>query len=123
MDNFMGLPITPRFSEALRGAQDKTTKIKDLEASVAKQVNDLNTTGYDRLPGAAGKRDSDPQPSILEKIMKKSPGLMKNNPSMLEKYESYLRNIKKLPEEEVDKVMFPLWNNYLNAEDDPPKTT
>lgn len=143
--NFMGLPITPRFSEALGMAKEKEgkgvvtpkaeeptpeppsplveaiTPVQELEEKVMQQVKELDNTGYTMLPGAAGKRDSDAQPSVLEKIMKKSPGLMKNNPSMLQKYESYLRNVKKIPEEEVDKIMFPLWNNYLNNTDPQPK--
>ena len=146
MDNkFMGLNITPRFAEALGMAQEKEgkgvvtpkveepapeppsplveaiTPVQELEEKVMQQVKELDNTGYNMLPGAAGKRDSDPQPSVLEKIMKKSPGLFKSNPSMLQKYESYLRNIKKMNEEEVDKIMFPLWNNYLNDTDPQPK--
>ena len=151
---FMGLNITPRFAEALGMAQEKQGKgmmshkaeeaapeapsplpepiveiaspVQELEAKVQEDLKKLDTTGYNMLPGASGKRDSDPQPSIIEKIMKKHPELVKSNPSMLEKYEIYLRQVKKMPEEEVDKVMMPLWSTYLRnekASDNPKEET
>lgn len=86
--------------------------IKALEQSVNKQVEELNTTGYDRLPGVAGKRDSDIQQSGIEQLTKRTANTYKNKPSELEKVEVYLRRVKKLPEEEVDKIMEPLWMNY-----------
>ncbi len=125
-----GIPISSRFAEKLGIAEEAPiepviqeedkfqvvdNQIKDLETRVNQQLEELKQ-GWERLPGAAGKRDSDPQPSIVEKIIKKHPELVKSNPSMLEKYEIYLRNVKKMSEEEVDNIMMPLWSNYLNGE-------
>jgi hypothetical protein len=125
-----GIPISSRFAEKLGIAEEAPiepviqeedkfqvvdNQIKDLETRVNQQLEELKQ-GWERLPGAAGKRESDPQPSIVEKIIKKHPELVKSNPSMLEKYEIYLRNVKKMSEEEVDNIMMPLWSNYLNGE-------
>ena len=95
------------------GLNEISSPIQDLEASVQEQVKQLDNTGWNRLPGAAGKRDSDVQPSIIEKLIKQHPELIKSNPSMVEKYEIYLRNVKKLSEEEIEKIMMPLWSTYL----------
>ena len=95
------------------GLTEISSPIQDLEASVQEQVKQLDNTGWKRLPGAAGKRDSDVQPSVIEKLIKQHPDLIKSNPSMVEKYEIYLRNVKKLPEEEIEKIIMPLWSTYL----------
>ena len=127
-----GIPISSRFAEKLGIAEEAPiepviqeedkfqvvdNQIKDLETRVNQQLEELKTTGYDRLPGAAGKRDDDTSPPVIEKLIKQSPNIIKNNPGILEKYEIYLRRIKKLPEEEIDKQMSPLWMNYLNNTD------
>jgi len=95
------------------GLNEISSPIQDLETSVKEQVKQLDNTGWNRLPGAAGKRDSDVQPSIIEKLIKQHPDYIKSNPSMLEKYEIYLRRVKKLPEKEIEDIMLPLWSTYL----------
>lgn len=130
-----GIPISNRFAEKLGITQEQPTEkpiqeedkfqvvgnqIQELEMKVNQQLEELKQ-GWERLPGMAGKRDDDPSPPVIEKLIKQSPNLIKNNPSILEKYEIYLRRIKKLPEEEIEKQMNPLWMNYLNNTDPQPK--
>jgi len=103
------------------GLNEISSPIQDLEASVQEQVKQLDSTGWDRLPGAAGKRDSDVQPTFLQKMYKEHPALVKSKPSELEKLEIKLRRIYKLPEEEIEDIMLPLWSTYLRNQkpDDP----
>ncbi len=103
------------------GLDKISSSIQDLEASVKEQVKQLDSTGWDRLPGAAGKRDSDVQPTFLQKMYKEHPALVKSKPSELEKLEIKLRRIYKLPEEEIEDIMLPLWSTYLRNQkpDDP----
>jgi len=103
------------------GLNPIASPIEDLEASVKEQVKQLDSTGWDRLPGAAGKRDSDVQPTFLQKMYKEHPDLVKSKPSELEKLEIKLRRIYKLPEEEIEDIMLPLWSTYLRNQkpDDP----
>lgn len=103
------------------GLNEISSPIQDLEASVQEQVKQLDNTGWNRLPGAAGKRDSDVQPTFLQKMYKEHPDLVKSKPSELEKLEIKLRRIYKLPEEEIEDIMLPLWSTYLRNQkpDDP----
>lgn len=103
------------------GLNEISSPIEDLEASVKEQVKQLDNTGWNRLPGAAGKRDSDVQPTFLQKMYKEHPDLVKSKPSELEKLEIKLRRIYKLPEEEIEDIMLPLWSTYLRNQkpDDP----
>ncbi len=98
-----------------------SSPIEDLEASVKEQVKQLDITGWERLPGAAGKRDSDVQPTFLQKMYKEHPDLVRSKPSELEKLEIKLRRIYKLPEEEIEDIMLPLWSTYIRNQkpDDP----
>lgn len=103
------------------GLNEISSPIQDLETSIQEQVKQLDNTGWKRLPGAAGKRDSDVQPTFLQKMYKEHPDLVKNKPSELEKLEIKLRRIYKLPEEEIEDIMLPLWSTYLRNQksDDP----
>jgi len=133
-----GIPISSRFAEKLGIAQEPVkpvmeeapptedkfqvvdSQIKSLEEKVNQQLEELKQ-GWDRLPGAAGKRDSDVQPTFLQKMYKEHPDLVKSKPSELEKLEIKLRRIYKLPEEEIEDIMLPLWSTYLRNQkpDDP----
>jgi hypothetical protein len=95
--------------------------VNELEQQVNEDLKRLDNTGYKRLPGAAGKRDSDVQPTFLQKMYKEHPDLVKSKPSELEKLEIKLRRIYKLPEEEIEDIMLPLWSTYLRNQkpDDP----
>lgn len=103
------------------GLNEISSPIQDLETSIQEQVKQLDNTGWKRLPGAAGKRDSDVQPTFLQKMYKEHPDLVKSKPSELEKLEIKLRRIYKLPEEEIEDIMLPLWSTYLRNQksDDP----
>jgi len=103
------------------GLNEISSPIQDLETSIQEQVKQLDHTGWNRLPGAAGKRDSDVQPTFLQKMYKEHPDLVKSKPSELEKLEIKLRRIYKLPEEEIEDIMLPLWSTYLRNQkpDDP----
>lgn len=133
-----GIPISSRFAEKLGMAQEPVepiveepsptedkfqvvdSQIKSLEERVSQQLEELKQ-GWNRLPGAAGKRDSDVQPTFLQKMYKEHPDLVKSKPSELEKLEIKLRRIYKLPEEEIEDIMLPLWSTYLRNQksDDP----
>ncbi len=114
-------PLANRRNQVKEGLDEISSPIEDLETSVKEQVKQLDNTGWERLPGAAGKRDSDVQPTFLQKMYKEHPDLVKSKPSELEKLEIKLRRIYKLPEEEIEDIMLPLWSTYLRNQksDDP----
>lgn len=104
--------ISPK-PNAQEGLNEISSPIQDLEASVKEQVKQLDNTGWNRLPGAAGKRDSDVQLTFLQKMYKEHPDLVRSKPSELEKLEIKLRRIYKLPEKEIEDIMLPLWSTSL----------
>jgi len=77
---------------------------------VQEQVKQLDSTGWNRLPGAAGKRDSDVQ-NLRDQFKKKYPKLYESDPSIMEQYEMSLRD-KGIPEETIEEVMMPIWSTY-----------
>jgi len=129
-----GIKISPRFAEALGMAEEKppvieepkedkflavNTQMKDLEASVYKQLEELKTTGYERLPGAAGKRDSDPGEPFLQKMMKSYPEVFKADPektSEMQQFENRLRHKYKMKEDDIQQLMMPMWSTILHSD-------
>ena len=121
-----GIPISSRFAERLGIVSNETVtqkpvvqeedkfqvvgnQIQDLEMKVNQQLEELKQ-GWNRLPGAAGKRDSDVQ-NLRDQFKKKYPKLYEPDPSIMEQYEMSLRD-KGIPEETIEEVMMPIWSTY-----------
>lgn len=129
-----GIPISSRFAEKLGIAEEAPiepvvqeedkfqvvgNQIKDLETRVNQQLEELKTTGYDRLPNAAGKRDDDVQPSLIQNMMQKYPEIFKENPERLgemHQFENRLRHKYKMKEEDIQQLMIPMWSTILRSE-------
>lgn len=130
-----GIPISSRFAEKLGIASNETVtqepiiqeedkfqvvdnQIKDLETKVNQQLEELKQ-GWERLPGAAGKRDDDPKEPFIKRIMKENPDIFKSNPeslSEMQKFENSLRHKYKLDEKEIENLMIPMWSTILRNE-------
>ena len=130
-----GIPISSRFAEKLGIASNEAVtqepiiqeedkfqvvdnQIKDLETKVNQQLEELKQ-GWERLPGAAGKRDDDPKEPFIKRIMKENPDIFKSNPeslSEMQKFENSLRHKYKLDEKEIENLMIPMWSTILRNE-------
>ena len=130
-----GIPISSRFAEKLGIVSNETitpepivqeedkfqvvdNQIKDLETRVNQQLEELKQ-GWNRLPGAAGKRDDDIKEPFIKRIMKENPDIFKTNPdnlSEMQKFENTLRHKYKLDEKEIENLMIPMWSTILRNE-------
>ena len=134
-----GIKISPRFAEALGMAEEKApvveepkedkflgvnNQIKELETKVFQQLEEIKSTGYERLPGAAGKRDSDMGEPILHKLMKKHPEVFKTDPKKLyeeQQLENRMRHKYHMDEDDINEFMLPLWSTIINRQEPSPK--
>ena len=130
-----GIPISSRFAEKLGIVSNETVaqepvvqeedkfqvvgnQIQDLEMKVNQQLEELKQ-GWNRLPGAAGKRDDDIKEPFIKRIMKENPDIFKTNPdnlSEMQKFENTLRHKYKLDEKEIENLMIPMWSTILRNE-------
>lgn len=130
-----GIPISSRFAEKLGIVSNETVtqepvvqeedkfqvvgnQIQDLEMKVNQQLEELKQ-GWNRLPGAAGKRDDDVKEPFIKRIMKENPDIFKTNPdnlSEMQKFENTLRHKYKLDEKEIENLMIPMWSTILRNE-------
>jgi len=111
------LPPVKQDNRGLLGTS--AVAISELEEKVKQDLQQLDNTGYERLPGAAGKRDSDPGEPFLQKMMKSYPEVFKADPektSEMQQFENRLRHKYKMKEDDIQQLMMPMWSTILHSD-------